>query len=106
MDLDTQTAIKRLVDEHGSDELLVLLGAPDAEAAGIAAETVVIGDPSYAGPLAEAQLGLAVYHMLEDDVRANVPEDVFDEQVGLMADVIDVDDVSRAVAEMREKGSS
>lgn len=101
MDLDTQSAIARLVEEHGADQLLVILGAPDAEAAGIAAETVVVGDPSYAGPLAEAQLGLDVYHVLEDDVRAAVPEDVFDEQVGLMLDVLDVDAITKEVAAMR-----
>lgn len=104
MDLDTQAAIKRLADEHGGDALLVLLGAPDPEAAEIAAETVVTGDPSYAGPLAEAQLGLAVYHVLEPEVVAAIPADVYDEQVGLMADVLDADAVGSAVSAMRAKG--
>lgn len=101
MDLDTQAAIKRLVDEHGAEKLLVLLGAPDPEAAEIAAETVVVGDPSYAGPLAEAQLGLDVYHILEAAVRDAVPDDVYDEQVGLMADVLDADALTEAVGGMR-----
>lgn len=103
MDLDTQAAIKRLADEHGSEQLLVLLGAPDPEAAEIAAETVVLGDPSYAGPLAEAQLGLAVYHVLEPEFAAAVPDDVYDEQIGLMADVLDADAVGAAVSTMRAK---
>lgn len=77
MDLSTQETIKRLADEHGGDSLLVLLGAPDPESAGIAAETVVLGDPSWAGPLAGAQLGLPVYHILEDELRAAVPDDVW-----------------------------
>lgn len=106
MDLDTQSAIERLVEEHGTDELLVILGAPDAEAAGIAAETVVVGDPSYSGPLAEAQLGLDVYHVVEDEVREAVPEDVFEEQVGLMTDVLDVDAIAEEIAEMRAAGES
>ena len=76
MDLSTQETIKRLADEHGSDSLLVLLGAPDAESAGIAAETVVLGDPSWAGPLAGVQLGLPVYHVLEDELRSAVPEEI------------------------------
>lgn len=103
MDLDTQSAIDRLVKEHGAERLIVVLGAPDPEAAGIAAETVVLGDPSYAGPLAEAQLGLDVYHALEDEVREAVPDDVYDEQIGLMADVLDADAVSKAVREFREQ---
>src|SRR5215467_252475 len=101
MDLSTQETIKRLVDQHGADALLVLLGAPDAESAGIAAETVVLGDPSWAGPLAGVQLGLPVYHVLEDDVRAAVPEEVWEDQVGLMLDVLEVDGITEAVREFR-----
>jgi betaine reductase len=103
MDLSTQETIKRLADEHGSDALLVLLGAPDAESAGIAAETVVLGDPSWAGPLAGAQLGLPVYHILEDQVRDSIPGDVWEEQVGLMVDVLEVDAIADAVREFREQ---
>jgi betaine reductase len=87
------------------DALLVLLGAPDAESAGIAAETVVLGDPSWAGPLAGAQLGLPVYHILEDEVRDAVPAEVWEEQVGLMVDVLEVDAIADAVREFREQAS-
>jgi betaine reductase len=51
MDMENQTAIKRLVDENGADNLVVVLGAADLEGAEIAAETVTVGDPSFAGPL-------------------------------------------------------
>jgi glycine reductase len=105
MDLSTQETIKRLVDQHGADALLVLLGAPDAESAGIAAETVVLGDPSWAGPLAGAQLGLPVYHILEDELRAAVPAEVWEEQVGLMVDVLEVDAIADAVREFREQAT-
>ncbi len=105
MDLSTQETIKRLTDEHGGDSLLVLLGAPDPESAGIAAETVVLGDPSWAGPLAGVQLGLPVYHILEDELRAAVPEDVWEEQVGLMVDVLEVDAIGEAVREFRDQTS-
>ncbi len=105
MDLSTQETIKRLADEHGSDSLLVVLGAPDAESAGIAAETVVLGDPSWAGPLAGVQLGLPVYHVLEDELRAAVPEQVWEEQVGLMVDVLEVEAIAEAVREFRDQAS-
>jgi glycine reductase len=103
MDLSTQETIKRLADEHGAKSLIVLLGAPDAESAGIAAETVVLGDPSWAGPLAGVQLGLPVYHILEEEARAAVPSEVWEEQVGLMADVLEVDAIAEAVREFREQ---
>jgi glycine reductase len=105
MDLSTQETIKRLVDEHGADALLVLLGAPDAESAGIAAETVVLGDPSWAGPLAGVQLGLPVYHILEDEARAAVPSEIWEDQVGLMVDVLEVDEIAEAVREFREQAT-
>lgn len=106
MDLQSQAEIKRLADEHGRDNVVVLLGAPDPESAEIAAETVVIGDPSYAGALAEAQLGLPVFHVLEEDIRALVPDDVWDEQIGVMADVLDAAALSDAVRTFRKNGDA
>jgi betaine reductase len=105
MDLQSQEAIKRLVEEHGRERILVLLGSPDPEAAEIAAETVVLGDPTYAGPLTETQLGLEVYHVLEDDIRMQIPAEVFEEQIGVMADVLDGTALSAAVAAMRAKAT-
>src|SRR3954449_2168782 len=103
MDLNSQEVIKRLADEHGAEHLLVILGAPDDESAEIAAETVVLGDPTYAGALAEAQLGLSVYHALEDEFRSQIDDDVWDEQIGIMADVLDAEEIATAVKGMREQ---
>jgi glycine/sarcosine/betaine reductase complex component A len=105
MDLETQEKIKNLADEHGRDNLLVVLGAPEAESAEIAAETIIVGDPTYAGPLTEAQLGLDVYHILEEDVRNEVPDDVWEEQVGVMADALDADAIAQAVEGMRAQAA-
>ena len=102
MDLSSQETIKRLADEHGTDQLVVVLGAPDAESAEIAAETVVLGDPTYAGALAEAQLGLSVYHALEEEFRSEIDDDVWEEQIGIMADVLEAEEISAAVKGMRE----
>lgn len=106
MDLGTQEAVLRLVNQHGAEKLLVLLGAPDAESAEISAETLILGDPTYAGPLAETQLGLDVYHILEDEVRSSIPAETFEDQVGLMADVLDADEIASAVRAMRDRRGS
>src|SRR2546421_9301047 len=103
MDLQSQEAIARLAATHGTADLLVLLGAPDPEAAEIAAETVVLGDPAYPGALAEAQLGLDVFHVLDDAVRAEIPDDVWEDQIGVMADILETDALVAAVAAMRDK---
>ncbi len=101
MDLQSQEAIFRLAELHGPENLVVILGAPDPESAEIAAETVVLGDPAYAGALAEVQLGLDVYHILDDEISQAVPADVWDTQVGVMADVLDADELVSAVAGIR-----
>ena len=103
MDLNSQETIKRLADEHGSEHLLVVLGAPDPESAEIAAETVVLGDPTYAGALAEVQLGLAVYHVLEDEIKSQIPDEAWEDQIGVMADVLEAEEIATAVRGMRER---
>lgn len=106
MDLQHQQVIKELAEQFGGQNVLVLLGSPDWESAELSAETVVLGDPTYAGPLAEVQLGLPVYHVLEDEVRAVVPEDVYEEQIGVMADVLEKDEIARAVKAMRDRATN
>lgn len=103
MDLQSQEAILRLAETHGRDQVVVILGAPDPEAAEISAETVRLGDPAYAGALAGVQLGLDVYHVLDPAVMGVVPDEVWEEQIGLMADILDGEALTAAVAGMRGK---
>ena len=72
MDPENQDRIKGLVDEHGADDLVVVLGAADLESLEVTAETVTVGDPAYVGPLAGVQLGLPVVHILEEDIKEQV----------------------------------
>jgi glycine reductase len=98
MDPENQDRIKSLVDEHGADDLVVVLGAADLEALEVAAETVTLGDPAYVGPLAGVQLGLPVVHILEQDVKEQVDPSIYDEQVGLLEMTLDVAQIQRAAA--------
>ena len=104
MDLDSQEQILKLSETHGASSLVVIIGAPDPEAAEITAETVTTGDPSYAGALAGAQLGLDVYHILDDAIRNEVPDDVWEAQIGVMSDVLDATALATAVGNMRKQG--
>jgi glycine reductase len=96
MDPENQDRIKGLVDEHGADDLVVVLGAADLESLEVAAETVTLGDPAYVGPLAGVQLGLPVVHILEEDVKEQADPAVYDEQVGLLEMTLDVEHVRAA----------
>jgi glycine reductase len=57
-------------------------------------------------PNATVPLGLPVYHILEDDARDAIPTEVWEDQVGLMADVLEVDAIANAVREFREQAPS
>jgi glycine reductase len=83
------------------DELVVLLGTPNAESSRLYALTVKEGDPSWAGALAGAQLELPVYHITEPEVKAAIPPEIYEEQVALMTMVLDVDDIVAAVRKVR-----
>ena len=96
MDPENQDRIKGLVDTYGSDDLVVVLGAADLESLEVAAETVTLGDPAYVGPLAGVQLGLPVVHILEEDVKEQVDDGVYDEQVGLLEMTLDIEQVRQA----------
>ena len=100
--MENQAAIKRLVDENGADNLWVVLGAADLEGAEIAAETLTVGDPGFAGPLAGVSLGLPVYHILEPEVKKAVPADVYEQQAGFMEMVVDTEEIGRKFKEIRE----
>jgi hypothetical protein len=82
--------------------LVVLLGTPNPESSRLYALTVREGDPSWAGALAGAQLGLPVYHIAEPEVKAQIPPEVYDEHVALMAMVLDVDGIVAAVRQVRD----
>ena len=96
MDPENQGKIQSLVDEHGADNVVVVLGAADLEAIEVAAETVTMGDPAYVGPLAGVPLGLPVVHILEEDVKEQIDPSIYDDQVGLLEMTLDVDAVRAA----------
>ena len=103
MDPDNQATIQRLAAENDASEVVVLLGAADPEAIEVAAETVTVGDPSYVGPLAGVSLGLPVFHILEEEMKAQVDPTVWEEQLGLLEMALDVDEVRRVMAEVRAR---
>lgn len=103
MDLENQNRVKDAADKYGAENVVVIIGAAEAEAAGLAAETVTNGDPTYAGPLAGVSLGLQVYHATEEEFKSEVDQSVYDEQIGMMEMVLDVDGIREEMKSMREQ---
>ena len=103
MDLENQKRVKDFADQYGAENIVVVLGAAEGEAAGLAAETVTAGDPTFAGPLTGVQLGLTVYHVCEPEIKNEVDPTVYDEQVGMMEMVMDVDDIISEMSSIRDE---
>lgn len=93
--------IKKVAEEHGVEEVVVLLGCPDADSTEIFGMTVTTGDPTFAGPLAGVALGLPVYHVIEEEVRNATPAEVYESEVGLLALALDPDPIIAALGRVR-----
>jgi glycine reductase len=102
MDLEEQGRIQQLAGGGQSDQMIVLLGTPNASSTLMIALTLTQGDPSYAGPLAGVPLGLSVYHILEDRVKDAIPADVYEREIGPMEFVLDKPGIETALAKTRE----
>lgn len=103
MDLENQKRVKDFAEQYGPENLIVLLGASEAEASGLAAETVTAGDPTFAGPLTGVSLGLKVYHVCEPEIKSEIDPAVYDEQISMMEMVLDVDEIISEMASIREQ---
>lgn len=82
---------------------MVLLGAPDADSAELHAETLIHGDPTWAGPLTGISLGLPVHHILEPEIKNQIAPDVYAEHLALMEIALDVATISERLNRVRQK---
>src|SRR6185436_15129292 len=107
MELEEQERIKQVVEANGgSDDIVAILGSPDAESAEMFAETVALGDPSYAGALAGVSLKLPVYHVTEPEIRAQVDPGVYAAQIELMELALDTPAIHEAMRLVRDRAAS
>jgi hypothetical protein len=100
MDLGTQTRIME-IGKTADDKPVVLLGSPDPDSTEITALTVTTGDPTYSGPLAGVQLGLPVFHVLEESVEAASDANVYEHHVGVMREALDTDGIRSTMERLR-----
>ena len=79
----------------------MVLGAPGADSTELYAETMMHGDPSWAGPLAGVALELPVYHIMEPEITSQIDPEVYKEHLALMGIALDVDKISEALKKLR-----
>jgi betaine reductase len=105
MDLQNQQRIKDAAEKFGAENVVVILGSSDAEGAELYAETVTLGDPTFAGSLGGVSLGLPVYHIFDEEIKSEADPAAWKEQVSMMEMVLDTEALVSAVAKMREENS-
>lgn len=103
MDLENQKRVKALAEQIGKENIVVLLGGADAEASGLIAETVITGDPAYAGALTGVQLGLPAYHIFEPEIRQEIDPAAYEANIAMMEMVLHVADIVNEVSSIRKK---
>jgi len=96
MDLENQKRVKDLAEKYGPENVI--------ESSGLACETVTVGDPTFAGPLAGVSLGLLCYHVAEPEIKSQIDPAVYEEQVSMMEMVMDVNAIIAEISEYRNKG--
>ncbi len=101
MDLDDQANVNRLAETMGTDNMVVLLGQPDADSTALFAETVTRGDPTWAGPLAGIPLGIPVYHILEPEIKSQIDPALYAEHVGLLELSAPLEEIAQEVKRFR-----
>ena len=101
MDLEDQGRIKRILDEHGTENVVAILGANSPEAVELPAVTLKSGDPSYAGPLANVALEIPSFHILEPEIVKQIDTGVYESQLALSAMVTDIEGIVRPLIEIR-----
>jgi betaine reductase len=105
MDPENQAQIKKIAEttkkDKALDNIIVVLGASDLDGALISAETVTEGDPSFSGPLAGVSLRLPVYHILEPEIKEAIPEDVYEENIGIWALAVEPEKIQNIAKEFK-----
>jgi len=94
---------KKAAETHGKDNLIVILGSPDADSSELYAETLINGDPSWAGPLAGVALDLPVFHIMEPEIKEQLDPEVYKEHLELMEIALDVEAISKGLNRVRKK---
>lgn len=89
------------MEEKGKDNLVVVLGTPTKESCEVFCETMVNGDPTWAGPLAGIALGLPVFHITEPAIKEQVKPEVYRQEVGMAELALDVPSIVETVRKYR-----
>ncbi len=72
MDLENQKRVKEFAEEYGPENVVVIVGAAEGEAAGLALQKPLQQETRHSHPLTGVQLGLTTYHVCEPELKKNL----------------------------------
>jgi hypothetical protein len=98
LDLKLQEEMKKLKEQYGKDNLIVILGGANWESTSTITEVILHGDPFE--PEEEA-LNIPVYHIFEEEIRDLCDKIAFEEACGIMEMVLEVDKIVDKMQELR-----
>lgn len=101
MDLEGQGQIKQIVEQRGREGVVAVLGAITPESLRMTAETLMNGDPSYAGPLAGVALEIPSYHILEPAIAQQVDPALYERELALTASITDIAELVKPLEQLR-----
>ena len=81
---------------------MVVLGTPNADSSELYAETVVNGDPAWAGPLAGVAMKLPVFHVLEPEIKAQIDPGLIEKHLAIMEVALDIEKISEVLTRVRK----
>ena len=105
MNNELQKELLNCVEKYGAENIAVILGGSEAEASVITADTIAAGDEIGAGPLSGINLGISVYHILEEQIKKLCDKKVFEEQCEILEMVLPVNEIIPAIISSRTKYS-
>lgn len=98
--MESQEAIKKAAEEHNAENLFVVWGITNEQYLEVGSRTVIDGDPSWSGPLAGECLRLKVFHVLEPEMKNQIPEDIYDDELMLLELAVGDEKIEKIVSMM------
>lgn len=102
LDRKNQRRVRAAAEQWGAENLVAIIGCADTSGSKVYAETLTTGDPYESGPLAGMALHLPVHHVLEDDIKADIAPELWNEHIGMMERILDAPALAATVRAVRE----
>ncbi len=97
----SQEEIKKAAAEHRPENLVVVWGITNEQYLEVGSKTVIEGDPSWSGPLAGESLNLKVFHVFEPEIRNQIPQDVYDDELMLLELAVGEEKIEKTIDMMK-----